>query len=177
MNLSRKIETTANLATIAVAVVISTVLLKAYFVSGQSGRSFSVASVPETFRGKSLDAHVLGVDWARNQRTLVLAISTTCHFCTESAPFFRRLAAANKDVKTVAVLPQPVSEAMEYLRGEGVQVDEVRQVPLNVLGVRGTPTLLLVNNAGIVTDVWVGKLEREQESQVLSAIAKKETGL
>ena len=55
-------------------------------------------------------------------------------------------------------------------------MDDVRQVPLNTLGVRGTPTLLLVNDAGVVTDVWVGKLEPDQQTQVLAALENKTSG-
>lgn len=57
-----------------------------------------------------------------------------------------------------------------------MHVDDVRQLPLNTLGVRGTPTLLIVNDAGVVTDVWVGKLEPDQETQVLTALGKNLTG-
>jgi len=70
----------------------------------------------------------------------------------------------------VAVAPQSVSEAQQYLSRVGVQVDEVRQVQFNTLGVRATPTLLLVNDAGVVMDVWVGKLPPDQETQVLTAL-------
>ena len=28
-----------------------------------------------------------GLDWARRRATVVLVLSTACHFCTESAPF------------------------------------------------------------------------------------------
>jgi hypothetical protein len=57
-----------------------------------------------------------------------------------------------------------------------VHVDDVKQVPLNTLGVRATPTLLLVNDTGVVTDVWVGRLQPDQEAQVLTALEKKIVG-
>jgi hypothetical protein len=41
--------------------------------------------------------------------------------------------------------------------------------------VSGTPTLLIVNDAGIVTDIWVGKLQPDQEIKVLAALEKKAT--
>lgn len=121
-----------------------------------------------------MDGQLLGVDWTKNHRTLVLAISTTCHFCKDSVPFYRKL--GGTDVKTLAVLPQSVAEAQQYLGNAGVRVDEVRQVSLSALGVRGTPTLLIVNDAGVVTDVWVGKLPPDQENQVLTALGKNITG-
>lgn len=76
----------------------------------------------------------------------------------------------------LAVLPQPIGDAQKYLSNAGVHVDEVRQVPLNTLGVSGTPTLLLVNEVGVVTDVWVGKLQPNQETQVMAAVQKKIVG-
>lgn len=173
MSLSAKIETTANAATVVAAVLLSVVLVKAYLLPRPKPVLTVNPSAPELTQGKNIDASLLGVDWAKNHRTLVMAISTTCHFCKDSIPFYRKLGETGTDVKMVAVLPQPVSEGKEYLKGEGVHVDEVRQVPLNTLGVRGTPTLLLINDAGVVTDVWVGKLQPDQETQVLTAIEKK----
>jgi hypothetical protein len=35
------------------------------------------------------------------------------------------------------------------------------------LGVRGTPTLLLVNNTGKIADFWVGKLSPDKEAEGL----------
>ena len=176
MSLAGKIETTANAATIIAAALLSVVLVKFYLMPSLPARSAPVTSAPEVTKGKSMDGHLLGVDWAKNRRTLVLALSTTCHFCTESAPFFRRLG-EEKEVKTVAALPQSVSEGKKYLAGESVHVDEVRQVSLNGLGIMATPTLLLVNEAGVVTDVWVGKLQPDQENEVLSAMEKKIAGI
>ena len=59
-----------------------------------------------------------------------------------------------------------------WLKDEGVRVDQVKQASLGDIGVRGTPTLLLVNSAGVVTNVWVGKLQPDQEQQVLAALRK-----
>jgi hypothetical protein len=175
MSIAGKIETTANVATIIVAVLITTVVVKTYVSPSAFARS-AVVSAPEVAKGQSVDGRALGVNWAKNHRTLVLAISTTCHFCKDSVPFYQKLGAVEKDVKMVAVLPQPVTEAQKYFSDAGVHVDDVRQVPLNTLGVRGTPTLLLVNDAGVVTDVWVGKLQPDQEVQVLTALEKKIVG-
>jgi hypothetical protein len=175
MSIFRKIEVTANVATIIVAVLITTVVVKTYVSPNAFARS-AVVSAPEVVKGKSVDGRALGVDWKRNHRTLVLAVSTTCHFCKDSVPFYQKLGAVEKDVKMVAVLPQPVAEAQKYFSDSGVHVDDVRQVPLNTLGVRGTPTLLLVNDVGVVTDVWVGRLLPDQEAQVLTALQKKTVG-
>jgi hypothetical protein len=70
----------------------------------------------------------------------------------------------------VAVLPQATEEGKRYLEGLGVDVNEIRQSSLSEIKVTGTPTLMLVNSDGIVTDSWVGKLPADQEADVLSKV-------
>lgn len=169
MSFSRKLETASNVATIIVAALLSAVLIKVYLLPTPVPRR---RALPEQIKaGASLKARLAGVDWQKNGRTLVLAISTQCHFCNDSAPFFRKLAVeAGKDVKLLAVLPQPVTEARQYLAGEGVHVDQIKQAALGTIGVRGTPTMLLVDEAGTVTNVWVGELQPDRQNQVLSVL-------
>jgi hypothetical protein len=176
VTLSGKIETTANVATIIVAALISAALIKPYLSRSSTVRTATVTSVPGVIPGKSISGQLPGVSWTNNHRTLVLALSTTCHFCKDSIPFYRKLNTVPTDVKMVAVLPQPVAEARKYLVTAGVRVDDVKQVSLGTLGVRGTPTLLLVNDRGTVTDVWTGKLQSDQETQVVTALGKKTSG-
>lgn len=173
MNLSRKIEITANVATIIVGLLLTVILIERYLVPHPAPATASVSGLA---RGSSVDGRPIGVDWKKNHQTLVLAISTTCHFCKDSVPFYRRLGGIEKSVKMVAVLPQSVSEGKEYLEGKGVRVDDIRQVQLNTVGVKATPTLLLVNDVGVVTNIWVGKLPPEQETEVLTAVEKKAFG-
>jgi thiol-disulfide isomerase/thioredoxin len=176
MSSPSKIETAANIATIGVAALLSAVLAKVYLLPAPSPRTPQVAaSARSASVGADLRGQLPGIDWAKNGRTLVLAISTTCHFCKESEPFYRRLQQeAGKGVKIVAVLPQPIAEAEKYLSGAGLHVDQVRQTPLGDIGVRGTPTMLLVNSGGAVTKVWTGKLQDQEQEQVLGVLKKGE---
>lgn len=41
-----------------------------------------------------------------------------------------------------------------------------------VLGIRGTPTLILVDATGNVRKVWIGKLPTEKESDVLDELLR-----
>lgn len=166
---SGKLETAANAASIIVAGFLSAVLIKVYLLPKRvPPRPGPAAQVKA---GASLKAELPGVGWQKNGRTLVLAISTQCHFCTDSAPFFRMLSAEEgKNLKIVAVLPQPVAEAEKYLTGEGVRVDQVEQLALPRIGVTGTPTMLLANSAGVVTNVWVGELQPAQQQHVLAVL-------
>jgi hypothetical protein len=162
-----KIETLANIMTVAVSLLLSVVLVKQFLLPARGHR----AGGPETVVGANLNGSLPGVDWAKNGRTLILAISTRCRFCKESAPFFKRIEKERpKDMRLVAVLPQPVDEAQKYLDGEGVHVDEVRQASPQSIGVVGTPTLLLVDGRGKVSNVWRGKLQPDDEEKVMAAL-------
>jgi hypothetical protein len=113
------------------------------------------------------------VKWNYHQNTIIFALSTSCHFCNESAPFYRDLVkkCAHEHVHTIAVLPQPMQEASSYLRGEGVSLDEIKSASLGTIQVSGTPTLILVDQYGKVQDAWIGKLSLEQEKQVFSRLS------
>ncbi len=162
-----KIETLANIMTVVVSVILSVVLVKQFLLPPRGRR----AADPETAVGTNLKGSLPGVDWGKNCRTLILAISTRCHFCTDSAPFFKRIEKERpRDIKLVAVLPQPVEESRKYLDGEGVHVDEVRQATPQSIGVVGTPTLLLVDARGKVSDVWRGKLQPIDEEKVIAIL-------
>lgn len=113
------------------------------------------------------------MDCRNSEQTLVLAVSTLCHCCTERAGFYQGLAqqkAKQGGLRLVAVLPQAVRQGKAYLTKLGVSVDEVRQSPMDALGVRGTPTLLLVDKSGTLKALWVGKLSPEKEGEVLSRL-------
>jgi hypothetical protein len=116
---------------------------------------------------------ITGIEWAKNERTLLIALSQGCHFCSASAPFYQRLTkemSGRKNIGIVAVLPQAVNDARNYLSKLGVSVADIRQVSLDDLGVIGTPTLILVNKEGFVTNSWRGQLPANREDEVLTQL-------
>ncbi len=103
----------------------------------------------------------------------MLVLSTGCHYCTESAPFYQQTAlerGKRADVRSVALFSQPVGNARKYVSGLGVVVDEVNQITPDVLGVKGTPTLILVDITGSVQKIWPGKLPSDKELEVLNEL-------
>jgi len=161
-NAARKIEIAANIAIVIVACVAVLVLIRNYRAS---------SSLPPSIKAGTRLA-LKNENWSASSKNVVLAVSTTCRFCTESAPFYRALVeqCRRDHVRTIAVLPQPLDQAEAYLKGEGVTVDEIRQTPLSEIEIAGTPTLMLVDNQGVVRNVWVGKLPEEREKEVLNRI-------
>jgi len=114
------------------------------------------------------------IDWAQSERTLVLALQVRCKYCADSIDFYRILvpAATNEGIRVVAIFPDDKSEAEHYLSASELVIPEIKQSDLGVLGITGTPTLLLVNKDGIVQKAWEGKLPLPIEKEVLKTIDK-----
>jgi thiol-disulfide isomerase/thioredoxin len=175
---NKNLETAANAAIVIVAIIASITMVRSAVFDGnlrQPGqgsaapvRSVSRAPAPPPGANLSLPA----VDWAKSNQTLVLALAKGCHFCAESAPFYRRLAgevAARKDLRLVAVFPHETEdEARSYLDGLGVPIAEVEQAPLQSIGARGTPTLILADNTGKVVESWTGAQRADKEAEILA---------
>lgn len=114
------------------------------------------------------------IDWKASKKTLVMYLSTTCHFCDESSPFYKRLLEKytnSKDVRFIAVLPQSINVAGEHLNKLGVHVSEIQSADFESIGVTATPTLLLVDESGKVSDTWQGKLTISRENDVFEKVS------
>jgi hypothetical protein len=175
-NLLKKVDLMANLATIAIAILLGIAIFQHY----SQAKVTSNAEPPKSAEAKTIEPvrageklPVPGIEWAKNERTLLLALSQGCRYCSASAPFYKRLAkeiSGQKNIGVVAVFPQSVTDARTYLNGLGIAFADVRQVPLDSLGVLGTPTLILVNKEGVVTNAWRGQLPSNKEDEVLSQL-------
>lgn len=154
------LEIAANVSIIIVAVVLVIVFARNHFLNSRTSR-------PEIAAGAKLTGQP--VNWHDSQKNVVLVLSTTCHYCKESSGFYRKLTedCRSSHARTVAFFPQTPQEAQAYLKAEDVQVDEVKQANFQSLQIGGTPTLLLVDNKGVVQKVWLGKLPEAKEKEVL----------
>lgn len=164
-NLTRKIELLANVGIICVALLIGAAFAKNHLFQTTSAKLAAPASVPA---GAKLS--LPGVDWAQSEKTLVLALNKGCRYCSNSASFYQQLAretAGHRDVRLIAVLPQEVAEGKKYLDELKVPIQEIKQAPLDSLGVTGTPTLILLDKTGSVTAAWTGQLPADKEPDVL----------
>ena len=176
----KRIEVFANIAVIATSLVVCTVLIRRQLLAVKPEVTAPAGDTQlrsKTSLGSSIPpgTKILTptIDWSKSDRTIVLALSTTCHFCTDSAPFYQQLAHDKRgDVRIVALFPQTVHEGRTYLENLGIKVDEVTQSPLNAVGAAATPTLLLVDRQGTVVDSWVGKLSNGIAEEVRARITK-----
>ncbi len=111
------------------------------------------------------------VDWSAGT-TLVKAQQNGCKYCEESTTFYRRLREKAVGAKTrmLAVVPGDKAEISRYLSDQDLVVDELINVSLSDVSVTYTPTLLVVDRAGIIKEVWVGKLDGTKEEEVIRRI-------
>lgn len=106
--ISKKIEIAANLAIVVVACLLAIVLIKSYLLPNSGQRSEGQSNNTERLKLPVVSS--VDIDWKQNRQTLLLAVSSNCRFCTESAPFYKKLAEQKHNTRLVAILPQSVSE-------------------------------------------------------------------
>jgi thiol-disulfide isomerase/thioredoxin len=108
--------------------------------------------------------------------TLVLALSTHCAFCQASVPFYQKLAvfknSAPERVRLATVMTEPKEEIEAYLKKHGIAADAVFSMPVSQIGVKGTPTLLLLDGQNKLIESWVGQLNSQEESEVIARLQK-----
>ena len=160
-------EVLVNVSIVGVAILLGIVLVKNYLLPDKSRELTAASSIS---RGTGLT--VPNVDWSKANQTVLLVLSESCHYCTASAPFYRRLVgrAGERGSRVIAALPEDLNTSKAYLNGLGVLVDDILHVNPSSLGTRATPTVLLLDNSGIVKDVWVGQLSPEKEREVLGQL-------
>ena len=188
--IGKLIEIATNVSIILVALIGATVLVKNYLIrspaalisqtqtgnmQGPPGSGQRTPNDATTRPGpvEGTQVSLQGINWGESKKSVVLALSDQCHFCSESAPFYQRLTAElaqRSDIKLIAVFPQQVGDSKQYLSKLGVPISDVRQATLDSLGVRGTPTVIIVDKNGKVQQSWVGRLSPDKESEVLSRI-------
>jgi hypothetical protein len=85
--INRKIELTANILIIVVAVLLVGVIAQRYFFLPSINPN-QPARVYPTIGTK---INIPDTDWSNQPKTLLMVLQKDCHFCTESAPFYKRL--------------------------------------------------------------------------------------
>lgn len=163
--MEKKITIAANIAILVVAVVALALLVESH--TAARGTSRSAARNPSVLIGKLFP---LERAWSPYRKTVVLALSVGCHYCSASAPFYRALteAAPESRVSVLALLPQEQNESNAYLRGLGLNIPAIGKADFGQLQVSGTPTLFVVDARGIVEKVWIGQLREDAQKNLLA---------
>ena len=157
----RFLEISANVAILVVAIIVVRNLIWSRWPPKQEAERPTV--------GTKLS--LPGIKWDEGT-TLVLVLQKGCRFCEESSAFYRRLhdERSGSQPRMVAAVPGDRTEIARYLSEQGVLVDDIINTSLSDINVVFTPTLLLVDRSGKVSDVWVGKLDTRKETEVAQRI-------
>jgi peroxiredoxin len=155
------IELTAQVIIALAVVIAAAALVKRTFYSGQVNHS----NLPRINAGERLS--LPNIDWEKNQKSLVFFLKKDCPYCTSSASFYRQLIddAAKRDVKCLAILPNSTDEARKYIQYLELPIENIQTgSSLTAYKITGTPTVLFVDNHGIVRSAWFGaQPDREKE--------------
>ena len=156
-SLRRFLEVSANLGIVIVALIV---------IGNFVASKWRTTRVETLTTGSKVS--LSGVKW-EDGTTLVLALQKGCRFCDESAPFYRRLwqQRSSSEPRIIAVVPGNKAEVSKYLGELGVAVDGIVNASLADIHVSATPTLVLVDRSGRVSNVWVGKLDTNRENEVI----------
>jgi rhodanese-related sulfurtransferase len=126
--------------------------------------------------GPSARISIKGLDWSKSEQTLLLVMQEDCKYCAKSSRFYREIIeglSGRNDVRVVAVFPESVSDSENYLSQLGLSINDRKEVSLLSLGIKEVPTLVLVNNNGVVNNVWIGQLPPKKEAEVITALRLK----
>jgi hypothetical protein len=163
------IEITANLALITAVVMGLTVFLhrpSSTNVGNIANNSPPLSQNPPV--GTRID--LPGVDWRAHKATLVVAISSACHYCVNSTPFYSQITHSAHQAPVVVVMPQGQVEAKAFLQQHSITPNVTVSADLTNIQVQATPTLLLISSSGTITRSWVGELTETQKKQVVDAL-------
>jgi thioredoxin-related protein len=164
-NAKQKIEVAANILIIVAVVILIGVVAQKYFYSSSS------SSAPPPYQSPAVGQKISlpDVDFSKSNKNVLLMLQRGCKFCSQSAEFYKTLVqkTQGKNVKIIAVLPQKKEEAEEYLTSLGISGIETREAQIETFQVGGTPTLVIVNDKGEISNVWVGKLQTNEENEVI----------
>lgn len=165
-----RLEKTATASVVLSFLLLAGVVTRSYVLS----RHPDPATVPMVKIGEVVK---LPAAPGRNaESTLVLVLSSSCHYCMDSLPFYKQLSAFRKSsadkLRLLAALPEDENSARTFLENAGIFTDGVLVKAPSDLGARIVPTLLLLDRENKLERYWAGKLSAEAQEEVLAALKR-----
>jgi hypothetical protein len=114
-----------------------------------------------------------GITYSSAEHTLLIAASSSCHYCQLSRPFYERVlefSAKRNHLQVITVFPTTDSNVDLFLKEGNLVSPHVVRADFKSIHVKGTPTLLLVDRSGHIQDFWIGALRESEEATVLGLL-------
>lgn len=166
-----KLEAIANASVIAVSIAALSLLIE-HRITQTRDSSPTQAQSAKQLEGRSL--RLAGADWAGAPLTLVLQLSSDCHFCTESMPFYRRVVStvstSSHKIPLLVASSDHHEVAEAYLNSEHIPPQHILQLESGGALTLATPVIFFVDSVGVVRKSFVGKLDASAENDVLAIL-------
>jgi rhodanese-related sulfurtransferase/thioredoxin-related protein len=114
-----------------------------------------------------------GINWSRSKKTLLIILKRDCQFCEKSIGFYKTLTdqiSGRDDVKTVLIFPLTDADVESYLKSNKLDNLDLHKVnftsTLIPFGIDSAPTLIVADEKGIISRIWVGQLSEAYERDV-----------
>jgi hypothetical protein len=120
-----------------------------------------------------------GVEWNKAERHVVVRLLTTCPACNSNKGFYselsRRIREVHRDIRLIVVTSEdsavvrPWFESANILYDQNVMIERPSESGFVVV-----PTVLFVDKTGVVSDVFVGRVDSEAETLLLARLSNAE---
>jgi len=113
-----------------------------------------------------------GYKWRASNKTLLLVLSVKCPHCENEVPFYERLLALKQHgqigAQILAYFPfDSGPQVNEGFSRRLVALHKFSGTEMEFMRVEGTPTILIVDQNGIVKSKWVGELSDSEKEEVI----------
>ncbi len=163
-----KLETVTHVFLIGVCCLAGGLLIEQRFFSAPEDEPVPARSAV------GREVNLPGADWQAAPFSVLLQISSTCHFCDESMPFYKQLISARQQAAKVPVIVasrDAVAVMRKHLEDRQVIVDKVLHARLESFA-PVTPTVYIVDSKGLVRRVFIGKLNSSGEKELLAIVER-----
>jgi len=164
-----RLEQIAQIAFILACVVLSGVALFRFGWTPSVAPSPNSSAMPLKI-GITLDKSSPLVD--DRQATALIVVSSRCRYCIDSLPLYRRLveASSTNSFRVVFAGTEALDTTTGFLIANGHVNPTVVELP-PAIQVSVTPTLILIDKSGKVTNFWLGRLGQQQEDQLFTMVS------
>lgn len=170
----RNLNFAANILVVLVcATLVGLFSYRAFFQSPLSSLEAELLKSGTEFKG------LQEIDFGKTPNTILLAADINCQFCTQSLPFYKKLAAASREnpaVRVVGVFKNKEEEVRQYLREHNVELDFISNVDLVKVRVDTTPTVIWVDANRKISGSYEGLLREDQETAFFEFYNKRLAG-
>ncbi|HEX8197888.1 MAG TPA: hypothetical protein VF571_16980 [Pyrinomonadaceae bacterium] len=116
-----------------------------------------------------------GVDVKSHEKTLLLALSTECSYCTQSLEFYKKLVGSinqnSKKLQVLALFSQSPTQVDNYLsKHQFSGISTISNVNYQKLEIPVTPAIILLDSNNEIINSWTGVLKENREKDVLLTV-------